>query len=273
MTEYITKDSGTHQEYASGMRRDSQDGKPRFDLIRTKLQPYEEQMITRYARLLARGAEKYSARNWEQGFGEEELDRAKASLLRHTEQLIAGETDEDHAAAVWFNTQAIEYFRWRQEQTDTASKEELIERGRRASEINRQALEKAHAMRRRERINTAAVELMSQTPPPPAPTVPTLDEAVREEFGLDMLESEMTRPLSGARGLFQFMPGNWPRYSPPMAERAIAQYTMKTDGEVVNNVTGQTVIAGVSPEEDDVALEAERKKSLQMGLDRDQRGQ
>lgn len=113
MTEYTTKDSGNHQEYDSGMRRDSQDGKPRFDLIRTKLQPYEEQMIYRYAMLLARGAEKYSARNWEEGCGEEELERAKASLLRHTEQLIAGEDDEDHAAAVWFNTQAIEYFRWR----------------------------------------------------------------------------------------------------------------------------------------------------------------
>jgi hypothetical protein len=113
MTAYETKDSGHHLEYDSGMRRDSQDGKPRFDLIRTKLQPYEEQMIYRYAMLLARGAEKYSARNWEEGDSEEELERAKASLLRHTEQLVAGETDEDHAAAVWFNSQAIEYFRWR----------------------------------------------------------------------------------------------------------------------------------------------------------------
>lgn len=118
MTNYETKDSGTHQEYASGMKRDSQDGKPRFDLIRTELQPYEEQMIYRYAMLLARGAEKYSARNWEQGDGQEELDRAKASLLRHTEQLIAGETDEDHAAAIWFNTQAVEYFKWKIAQTD-----------------------------------------------------------------------------------------------------------------------------------------------------------
>jgi hypothetical protein len=113
VTEFTTKDSGEHAQYDSGMRRDTEAGKPRFDLIRTKLQPYEEQMIYRYAMLLARGAEKYSARNWEEGDSEVELDRAKSSLLRHTEQLIAGETDEDHAAAVWFNTQAIEYFRWR----------------------------------------------------------------------------------------------------------------------------------------------------------------
>lgn len=113
MTEYETKDSGQHAEYASGMRRDTQDGKPRFELMITKAQPYSEQMVTRYAELLARGAVKYEDRNWEDGDSEEELERAKASLLRHAMQLVAGETDEDHAAAVWFNAQAIEYFRWR----------------------------------------------------------------------------------------------------------------------------------------------------------------
>jgi hypothetical protein len=116
VTTFETKDSGIHQEYSSGMRRDSQDGKPRFGLMLTKLQPYEEQMLTRYAALLARGAEKYSSRNWEEGDSEEELERAEESLFRHTMQLLAGETDEDHAAAVWFNTQAVEYFRWRIEQ-------------------------------------------------------------------------------------------------------------------------------------------------------------
>lgn len=116
MTEFTTKDSGVHQEYTSGMKRDSQDGKPRFGLMLTKLQPYDEQMLTRYAALLARGAEKYSSRNWEEGDSEEELERAEESLFRHTMQLLAGETDEDHAAAVWFNTQAVEYFRWRIEQ-------------------------------------------------------------------------------------------------------------------------------------------------------------
>jgi len=159
VTNYETKDSGTHQEYESGMRRDSQDGKPRFDLIRTRLQPYEEQMITRYARLLARGAEKYSARNWEEGCGEEELERAKASLLRHTEQLVAGETDEDHAAAVWFNTQAVEYFRWRLGGEDELSDAERYERAQRTSEINRLATQKAAEMRRRSRMHAAAKEL------------------------------------------------------------------------------------------------------------------
>jgi hypothetical protein len=113
VTEYTTKDSGQHEQYDSGMRRDTEAGKPRFDLIRTKRQPYDEQMITRYAHHLARGAAKYDPRNWEDGDSEVELDRAISSLLRHVEQLVAGETDEDHAAAVWFNAQAVEYFRWR----------------------------------------------------------------------------------------------------------------------------------------------------------------
>lgn len=121
--DFETKDSGQHAEYASGMRRDTQEGKPRFALMVTKLQPYEDQMLTRYAKLLARGAEKYDDRNWEEGNSDEELERAKDSLLRHTMQLIAGERDEDHAAAVWFNTQAIEYFRWRLRQVDEDSED------------------------------------------------------------------------------------------------------------------------------------------------------
>lgn len=165
MTSYETKDSGVHQEYESGMKRDSQDGKPRFDLIRTKLQPYEEQMITRYAALLARGAAKYSARNWENGNGEEELERAKASLLRHTEQLVAGEADEDHAAAVWFNAQAIEYFRWRIARNEPKTDEEYAERERaeRASEVNHLATQKAAQIRRRERLRVNVAEIATET--------------------------------------------------------------------------------------------------------------
>lgn len=116
MTEFETKDSGERQQWASGMQRDVQAGKPRFALMWTKRQPYHEQMLTRYAKLLARGAEKYEDRNWEEGCGQEELDYAMESLGRHAAQLICGEGDEDHAAAVWFNTQLIEYIRWRMAQ-------------------------------------------------------------------------------------------------------------------------------------------------------------
>jgi len=106
-----TKDSGARTQYDSGMVRDSQDGKPRFDLMSPIDLPYEEQLLTRWASLMARGAQKYGDRNWEKGNGAEELERAKASAYRHFMQWYYGEVDEDHAAAVCFNLQAVIYFK------------------------------------------------------------------------------------------------------------------------------------------------------------------
>lgn len=106
--DYITKDSGKRQEYASGMRRDTQEEKPDFSLILTD-QPYEEQLLTRWAGLMTRGANKYGRRNWQLANSEEELERFKASAFRHFMQWINGQDDEDHAAAVLFNINAAEY--------------------------------------------------------------------------------------------------------------------------------------------------------------------
>lgn len=100
---YITKDSGVRQDYKSGMRRDSQEGKPRFFLLLTGDIPFEEQFLTRLAALMTRGAEKYGSRNWQLADSEEELERFKESGLRHHMQYLAGETDEDHLAATAFN--------------------------------------------------------------------------------------------------------------------------------------------------------------------------
>jgi hypothetical protein len=95
MKEYITKDSGKREEYASGMRRDTTEGKPRYDLIPVPL-------LTRLAGLYARGAEKYGDNNWKLANSDEELQRFKASGLRHLYQWLDGQEDEDHAiAAVW----------------------------------------------------------------------------------------------------------------------------------------------------------------------------
>ncbi|MGW3992181.1 dATP/dGTP diphosphohydrolase domain-containing protein [Amycolatopsis sp. NPDC004772] len=110
-------DTGTRQEFPGGGMRDTAAGKPRFELLWTDAQPYGDQMLTRAARWMARGAEKYESRNWELFDSPEALEHAKASLLRHTFKLLAGETDEDHAAAVWFNSQVIEYVRWKFKQS------------------------------------------------------------------------------------------------------------------------------------------------------------
>jgi hypothetical protein len=110
---FETKDSGKREEYASGMVRDTQEGKARFDLLLPKGVPYANQMLTRFAELMARGAGKYGDRNWEKARGEEELDRYYSSALRHLQQWANGETDEDHAAAVMFNVMAGETVKFR----------------------------------------------------------------------------------------------------------------------------------------------------------------
>lgn len=114
---FETKDSGVRAEYDSGMRRDTQEGKARFDLLFPEGVPYEEQFLTRWGLLMERGARKYgdngAGRNWELANSEEELERFKSSALRHVMQWTAGERDEDHASAVAFNLLAYETTLWK----------------------------------------------------------------------------------------------------------------------------------------------------------------
>jgi len=101
MKEFVTKDSGKRVDYSSGMRRDIQDGKPRYDLI-------YEPFLTELAMLMMRGAKKYGDRNWEKANSVEELFRFKASAWRHFIQLMRGDNDEAHRSAVAFNLAAIQ---------------------------------------------------------------------------------------------------------------------------------------------------------------------
>jgi hypothetical protein len=104
LMDYVTKDSGVRQEYDSGMRRDTQDGKPDFSLCLADDVPFEDQMLTRWAALMTRGAAKYGRRNHELASSDEEMERFRASALRHMIQWLTGDTpEEDHAAAVYFN--------------------------------------------------------------------------------------------------------------------------------------------------------------------------
>lgn len=101
---YKTKDSGKRQDYDSGMRRDTQEGKPRYDLCYLPL-------FKRWAELMERGAEKYGANNWQLADSDEEMERFKASAFRHFMQWTMDDVDEDHAAAVLFNIAAVEYLK------------------------------------------------------------------------------------------------------------------------------------------------------------------
>ena len=93
---FTTKDSGAREHFSSGMVRDTQSGKPRYDLI-------DRSFLKRWADLMARGAAKYGEENWRKATGEAELKRFKASALRHLFQYLDGDTTEDHAIAVAFN--------------------------------------------------------------------------------------------------------------------------------------------------------------------------
>lgn len=146
METFITKDSGKRENFASGMVRDTQEGKLRYDLafdgplfwaiyadmplMRAAQKWYEVggidnaanvikemgileggvfKVVDRYAALMMRGAIKYAERNWMQAQGEAELKRFKSSFCRHLKQYINHETDEDHMAAVFFNLNGAEY--------------------------------------------------------------------------------------------------------------------------------------------------------------------
>jgi len=116
---FTTKDSGKREEYDSGMVRDTNEGKARFDLLLPEGIPYKEQILTRFAELMERGAKKYKDRNWEKAIGSEELNRFKESALRHIMQWYCGEDDEDHAVAVLFNIMAFEATNYKLNKNDT----------------------------------------------------------------------------------------------------------------------------------------------------------
>lgn len=104
MNEFITKDSGVRESFDSGMVRDTQSNKPRYDLCWKPL-------YKRWAELMGRGAVKYGENNWMKAAGEPEFKRFQASAERHLMQWLEGDQTEDHASAVLFNIAGAEYVR------------------------------------------------------------------------------------------------------------------------------------------------------------------
>ncbi len=90
-------DSGKHEEFVTGSRRDTREGKGRFDL----LSPFVNE---RDAKHLENGARKYGDRNWEKG---QPLSRYMDSALRHLNKFMMGYRDEDHLAAARWNIAAL----------------------------------------------------------------------------------------------------------------------------------------------------------------------
>lgn len=93
-------DSGMRQQFGTGAVRDSASDKPRPDLV----SPFAMRRLGEWLRL---GAAKYAARNWEKGIP---IQRCIESVYRHLLAYQAGDTDEDHMAAVMCNAMFILHF-------------------------------------------------------------------------------------------------------------------------------------------------------------------
>lgn len=88
---------------ASGVVRDTDEGKLQPILTR------DGPMYLRWVRHLTRGITARGKRNWMNASTPDDLERFRESAARHFDQWLAGETDEDHAAAVFFNINGAEY--------------------------------------------------------------------------------------------------------------------------------------------------------------------
>ena len=87
---------GEMEKTKHGALRESNEGRGRFDLL-----PYEA--IEALAKWYEEGAKKYDERNWENGISVKDCINR---MIRHALKAGNGWTDEDHLAAVMWNTAA-----------------------------------------------------------------------------------------------------------------------------------------------------------------------
>jgi hypothetical protein len=100
VTDFQIRDSGERQEFETGARRDTQDGKPRYGLI-----PVEP--LYRLAMHYTKGADKYDDNNWTKGIP---MSRSWESLERHVQAFKSGDKVEDHLAAIAWNAFALMWY-------------------------------------------------------------------------------------------------------------------------------------------------------------------
>lgn len=113
--QFTVKDSGERKQFASGSLRDTTTGKVNW--ARTAAGP----MLRRWAEHLTHAEEKYpdvapGVANWTLIETDEELERYRESAFRHFMSWYYGEVDEDHAAAVYFNINGVEYLKQKRQE-------------------------------------------------------------------------------------------------------------------------------------------------------------
>jgi hypothetical protein len=89
--------SDSKTTFNTGAQRDTAEGKGRPSLISPVL-------IHRLGVLLEKGAKHYGADNWMKGMP---YRRTADSMIRHIFQWLAGDTEEDHLAAVCFGAMCL----------------------------------------------------------------------------------------------------------------------------------------------------------------------
>lgn len=99
MSEFNVKDHGVREEMKTGSVRDTQKGKPRFDLVPATC-------LTKLALHYGAGSEKYGDRNWEKG---QSITRYMSSAERHFQYFKMGLTDENHLMACVWNLFCIDW--------------------------------------------------------------------------------------------------------------------------------------------------------------------
>lgn len=105
---YEIKDSGSRAEFAGGMVRDTEDGKPDWTSL------LHGPMAPRWVDHCTKGRSKYpdprpGVPNWTLGVDDPAVaERGKRSAFRHFMAWINDERDEDHAAGVFFNINLVE---------------------------------------------------------------------------------------------------------------------------------------------------------------------
>jgi len=89
--------SDTQENFSTGSRRDTQEGKGMYNLI----PPLSLHLL---ARLYQKGAIHYGDNNWLKG---QPMGRTISSLRRHLNEILLGKTDEDHMASLVWNAIAL----------------------------------------------------------------------------------------------------------------------------------------------------------------------
>ena len=92
----MLKDQGVMETAETGCKRESNEGRGRFDLL-----PYEA--IEALAKWYEEGSKKYGDRNWEKGISVKDCVNR---MIRHSLKAGNGWEDEDHLAAVMWNAAA-----------------------------------------------------------------------------------------------------------------------------------------------------------------------